>query len=136
MSLPAEFSLHHSEYGPFLGADIWQEENGNTLSVLSALARLELDPWGEAARLSGMPREAAASALGTTLSRLPDNHCTHREITALAARIVQTLPKPAATRSQVDGDKARPASGWNMLAWIGLALAAAVMGMGGSGWFL
>jgi len=48
--------------------------------------------------------------------------------------LVQTLPRPAAARSIAGGETARPASRWNMLVWIGLALAAAV-GMGGNGWF-
>lgn len=133
MSMPAEFSLHHSEYGAFLGAEVWQEENGNSLNVLSALARLELDPWGEAAQLSGLAREAAASALGATLSRLPDNRCTQREIAAIAMRLVQALPRPAAARSRAGGDTVRLAPGWNMLFWIGLALAAVVASTGG--WF-
>ena len=36
------------EFQAFLYAPIGEEENGTTLSVLSALARLGLDPWKQA----------------------------------------------------------------------------------------
>jgi len=40
--------------------------------VLSALARLELDPWDEAARLAHLTREAAADQLARMIARLSD----------------------------------------------------------------
>ena len=52
-------------------APVWDEKNGTPLSILSALARLGMDPWGEAARLAEMPRAAAVSALAAILARLP-----------------------------------------------------------------
>jgi hypothetical protein len=41
-----------SEFNDFLYAPIGVERNEMPLSVLSALARLNIDPWGEAAELS------------------------------------------------------------------------------------
>jgi hypothetical protein len=41
------------------------------LTVLSALARLGVDPWGEAARLSELTSEAATSALAAAIAALP-----------------------------------------------------------------
>ena len=55
-----------SDIGPqfdFLCAPIGEDRNGTTLSVLSALARLDVDPWSEATSLARMPREAAAERL-------------------------------------------------------------------------
>jgi hypothetical protein len=44
-----------SQFDDFLFAPIGEEENGMLLSVVSALARLDLDPWQEAASLTGLP---------------------------------------------------------------------------------
>ena len=134
MTLPAEFALQHSEYNPFLFAPIWEEDNGSPLSVLSALTRLGLDPWGEAARLTGLSREAAASALARTLSRLPDNDCTPPEVTTIAIRLVQALPNRVPAASNARRDDAHPGSGRTVLVWICLTLAAVVISMAGSGW--
>jgi hypothetical protein len=41
-----------SDFDAFLFAPVGEERNGMLLSVLSALARLDVDPWQEAARLA------------------------------------------------------------------------------------
>jgi hypothetical protein len=41
------------------------------LSVLSALARLNLDPWHEAAELSDLPKDTAAQRLAALIALLP-----------------------------------------------------------------
>jgi hypothetical protein len=48
MALPARFSLLHSDLNNFLFASVGEEQNGVTLSVVSGLTRLGLDPWEEA----------------------------------------------------------------------------------------
>jgi len=48
-----------TEYNEFLFATIGEEKNETPLSVLSALTRLDVDPWREAARLSQLPKEEA-----------------------------------------------------------------------------
>lgn len=40
------------EFDKFLCASIGEDRNGTMLSVLSALARLDVDPWQEAADLA------------------------------------------------------------------------------------
>ena len=42
------FALESSNLNAFLFAEIGGELNGSTLTVLSALARLDGDPWAEA----------------------------------------------------------------------------------------
>jgi hypothetical protein len=44
-----------SEFDDFLYAPIVEGGNGMVLSVLSALARVNVDPWDEAARLARLP---------------------------------------------------------------------------------
>ena len=51
MTLSARFSLLHSDLNDFLFAAVGDEPNGMPLSVISALTRLGVDPWDEAARL-------------------------------------------------------------------------------------
>jgi len=71
LTLRPQYSLGHSEFNDFLFASVGEETNGMQLTVLSALSRLGFDPWGEAARLSNLPEEAAAGALAATIAGLP-----------------------------------------------------------------
>src|ERR1700731_341397 len=50
-----------SRYNQFLYAPICDEANGMQLSVLSALARMDVDPWEEATRLAAMPKAMGMS---------------------------------------------------------------------------
>ena len=51
------------EYGDFLYAPIVVGDHESHLTVLSALSRLDLDPWKEAAELSALPKDTAAGRL-------------------------------------------------------------------------
>ena len=91
MALRPEYSLGHSQYNDFLFAPIGEEKTG-TLTVLSALTRLGLDPWLEAARLADMPRSAAIQSFDATVARLPRGDWTESDTTAIATRLVAWLP--------------------------------------------
>ena len=80
------------EMDSFLFADVGQEVDGIPLSVLSALARLGVDPRGEAARLSGLTSKAAASQLARLFARLPDRPWTQPELRRITRRLVELLP--------------------------------------------
>jgi hypothetical protein len=67
---------HKSEFDPFLYAPVGEERNGMLLSVLSALARLDMDPWQEAATLTKMPAQDATLRLASLLSSLPSDAAT------------------------------------------------------------
>ena len=67
------------------------------LSVLSALARLDLDPWQEAAELARLPRETATQRLASWLAALPDESSAHREHGPTAARLIALLPGQASS---------------------------------------
>jgi hypothetical protein len=86
------------EYNNFLFA-IAGEANGNAVTILSALARQDLDPWAEAAALSRMPSalaiprltrllEAAGAAGGAT---------TQAQIRRTATKLIALLPAAAIT---------------------------------------
>jgi hypothetical protein len=51
------------EFDEFLCAPIGADRNGTGLSVLSALARLNVDPWQEATSLARMPQRSGCRAI-------------------------------------------------------------------------
>ena len=136
MTLPAPFSLIDSEFNAFLFAPIGEEENGMTLSVFSALTRLDVDPWAEAARLADFPDEIAAQALTPLIARLPGARWGQAEARRIAGRLVGLLPNrdPAARPGRVErggGERTGSRAGvW--LICIAL-LAAAIAGMAANG---
>jgi hypothetical protein len=135
MTLRKEYALGHSRFNDFLFAVIGEEENGQRLTVLSALARLGPNPWEEAARLAEMPRAAAAEALAAILARLPEDGWKKPGPLAIAARLVDALPaqgSSAEARTQSD-DAGRWSLAPNVrsaLFWGCLAAAVTVMAIG------
>jgi len=79
----------------FLFARVGVERSGMTLTVLSALARLDLDPWDEAGRLSKLSRAEAADSFASSLARLPAMPRWPRGTTA---RLVALLPQDGSLR--------------------------------------
>ena len=96
MTLRPEFTLGHSPYNAFLFARVGEEQVGMPLTVLSALTRLGLDPWQEAARLAAMPRETAARVFAVTIAMLPEGDWKASDSEAIATRLVEWLPGKAA----------------------------------------
>lgn len=84
-----------SEFDEFLYASVDADSNGLLLSVFSALARQDVDPWQEAASLARMSRQSAAKRLEALISALPGGPLTHPDIGPAAARLVALLPDRA-----------------------------------------
>lgn len=95
MTRSASVSFLGSEFNDFLFAPIGEERNKSLLSVLSALARLDLDPWQEAAKLARLPVEAATQRLASLIAKLPDGSSPYRDSTTIAARLIMLLPRSA-----------------------------------------
>jgi hypothetical protein len=89
----ASVSFFRPEFDDFLHAPIGTESNEMPLSVLSALARLNIHPWQEAAELSELPKDAATQRLASLIARLPAPGWTQTELTAIANRLIQLLPR-------------------------------------------
>jgi hypothetical protein len=83
------------EFDDFLFAPIGEEQNGMLLSVISALARLDLDPWQEAANLAQLPVTTAARRLASLIASLPDRPSMHLDPGTTAARLIAHLPRRA-----------------------------------------
>jgi hypothetical protein len=80
------------EYNAFLYAPIGIDPNGSTISVLSAMARMDLDPWQEAAHLSVLSGKAAMRRLASLIAALPVNPSTTTEPALIAQRLIPLLP--------------------------------------------
>lgn len=63
------------------------------LSVLSALTRLDVDPWQEAAELARLPGDKATQRLALLIKELPDRPSARRDLGAIAARLAALLPR-------------------------------------------
>jgi hypothetical protein len=93
MSRAALAPLIGPEFGPFLFASIGEDRNGKLLSVLSMLARLDIDPWQEAASLARMSKETATARLTALIGALPDEPTADVPIASVAGDLVALLPR-------------------------------------------
>jgi hypothetical protein len=95
------FSLGHSDLNGFLFSTIGREPSGVTLSVVSFLARLDVDPWREAGRLATLPRDTAKEWLAQTIASAPTSIWSLPEANVIAARLVTLLPRRATRKAGV-----------------------------------
>jgi hypothetical protein len=82
-----------SEFDDFLFAPIGEDNNGMPLSVVSALARLDVDPWVEAEKLARLPGKASVVELASLIAALPDGPSARPDPGSTAARLVALLPR-------------------------------------------
>jgi hypothetical protein len=92
MTQSARFSVLHSDLNDFLFASVGDQQNGMPFSVISALTRLGVDPWEEAARLAALPKVLATEALAPIIARLSIRRPQRSDNVAIAERLVALLP--------------------------------------------
>jgi hypothetical protein len=92
MTRPASLPRLSSEFDDFLFAPIGVDGKGMLLSVLSALARLEVDPWQEAAKLARLPGPTAIQRLASLIGALPHDPSMPNDAGTIAVRLVALLP--------------------------------------------
>ncbi len=97
----ASVSFFRPEFDDFLYASIGAEGNEMPVSVLSALARLDVDPWQEAFELSELPASSAAQRLASLISRLPGGGWVQTDSQSIARRLIGLLPHSSGARVQV-----------------------------------
>ena len=96
-----ELSRLQSQYDAFLFASLCEDDE-MTLSVLSVLARQDVDPWDEAVRLTQLSREQAINSLASKIWKLNSERWSPSEASVLAVRLIELLPshsRPFPTRS-------------------------------------
>jgi len=79
------------EFDKFLHAAIG-DDNGMPLTVLSALARLDVDPWEEAAELTRLPAKCAVAQLASLLGKLRHASSLCPDPAVVAAALIGLLP--------------------------------------------
>lgn len=92
-----------NEYDAFLFAAIGEDRNGMALSVVSALVRLDVDPWQEAADLARLPFDSAVKRFAGRIAALPDQDQAHRDSPTVAARVIALLPRGRVSSSKATG---------------------------------
>jgi hypothetical protein len=92
MTRPDSVALPGPEFNDFLFSSIGEDRNGMLLSVLSALVRLDVDPWQEAAELDRLPGKAATRRLASLISDLPDELSAPLDSETIASRLIALLP--------------------------------------------
>jgi hypothetical protein len=81
------------EFDPFLFASVGEDRHGQLLSVISVLARSDLDPWLEAVGLARMSQGQATARLCGLIAALPDGLPSGRPVDAIAGELVALLPQ-------------------------------------------
>lgn len=107
------------------------------VSVLSALARLDVDPWQKAAELAGLPGETAVRWMTSLIASLLEALPTQPDPGPIAARLIALLPRQAknslrSSATPVSGDPIR--KGWVVAIYVALLLGvmAAQLAIGGA----
>lgn len=116
-----------SDYDPFLFAEVGEDRTGTTVTVLSALARLDLEPWTEARELSRLGREDAQVRLTTHFEAITDIPTLALASEGKAAKLVSLLPKRAPLRvsKSLEADTGRFPK--LSISWTTMALVGAVV---------
>jgi len=82
------------EFDRFLYASVGDDSNGMPLTVLSALARIDVDPWEEASKLTQLPQESAVTQLASLLGALRNAPFAGLDPARIAAPLIALLPCP------------------------------------------
>lgn len=82
------------EFDSFLYASVGTDGNGMPLTVLSALARMDVDPWDEAAKLMQLPQDGAVKQLASLLGSLRNTSVANLDPARIAVPLVALLPRP------------------------------------------
>ena len=116
-----------SDYDAFLYARVGEDRTGAAVTVLSALARLDLEPWTEARELARLGREGAQVRLTTHFEAITDIPALALASEGRAAKLVLLLPQRAPLR----GSKPLEAGTDNLpnlsISWTVMALVGAIV---------
>jgi hypothetical protein len=85
----------------FLQSPVGIDRNGVELSMLTVLARQDLDPWDAAMRLSRLGRDPATRSLAALLEQVLPGFLSRPDRTEMASTLVSLLP---ADRVAVPGE--------------------------------
>jgi hypothetical protein len=98
-----------SQYDAFLFASVCEADE-MTLSVLSVLARHDVDPWQEAARLAQLSKDQAVNSLSSKIWKSNSERWSASEASILATRLIELLPshyRPSSNQLWADDGNGR-----------------------------
>tara|TARA_R100000935_G_scaffold58198_1_gene94376 strand:- start:1392 stop:1877 length:486 start_codon:yes stop_codon:yes gene_type:complete len=134
MSVSTILNPNDPAFERFLYASVGEDWAGSTVSVLSVLARLNLDPWAEAADLAALGREASRTRLSLLLARSYDVPLLGRDHQAIADDLTRLLPAHAVGGGRLEGPPTGLTVSWGTLlavmAFVVLFVQAVVRGIG------
>jgi hypothetical protein len=107
MTLTASIRPLGSEFDAFLFALVGEDRNGMPLSVVSVLARMDLDPWVEANKLTDLPVETATRTMAAWLDALSDPALKPASPDNRATRLIALLPRRATFHPPVPAAETR-----------------------------
>ncbi len=118
-----------SDYDAFLFAELGEDRTGAAVTVLSALARLNLEPWTEARDLARLAREDAQVRLTTHFEAITDIPALALASEGRAAKLVLLLPKRAPLRVSKSleagtNDSQKISISWTTMALVGFVVLA------------
>lgn len=94
------------QYELFLYAAMGEDRRGASVTVLSMLARLGVDPWGEAMDLASLPEGAAQERLASLMARFHDVQTRDPDRSATVSTLLAFLPQQ--TRSAIPSSQGVP----------------------------
>ncbi|MEN8750480.1 hypothetical protein [Marivita sp.] len=131
---------HPPEFDRFLHACVGKDRNGHAVTLLSALARLGLDPWKETAELVTMGHDEAQVRLEALLAQFRDVPALASKHGKIARDLSQLLPEEPAsgslkrvTSTVADEHLGKSGAIWVVLAIIFLLFQMFMVGGSGSG---
>jgi hypothetical protein len=80
-------------YARFLGATVGEDMRETKVTVMSMLARLDIDPWLEAAKLAAMPGSSARRRLDAVIARFTDVETPASGRGKVVSGLLDLLPK-------------------------------------------
>jgi hypothetical protein len=111
-------SIPGSEFNDFLFAPICEDRNGMSVSVLSGLARSDVDPWQEAANLAQLPEETATQRLTALIGALPDRASAYPDARTIA--LARAAAGPGCGQRRIERSSTRSWCGDEVATVVGL----------------
>jgi hypothetical protein len=111
------------EFNNFLYSAVSDDSDPMPVSVLSALARHNVDPWQEAAHLAQMPKRAAIARLASMILTVNSDPTPQRPVELIATRLIDLLPAPSILGMPRIGILNRqPSHRWSLVAGIAVGM--------------
>jgi hypothetical protein len=118
-------TLQNSGFNAFLFSEVGAQRNGLELTVLSVLARLDKDPWLQAAEWARMPHSATIECLTDSIIRMPLCQGDLADAHVTSERLVMLLPyQPGAAR-----EKSQAFFKFKTPEWLPLAIFCVTLGL-------